>query len=113
MKSIIVILFVLIASSSFAQRHVKNNIPGEMKYSAEDSVVTNTTNNMIHLYGKATFNFGNIYFAADKISIDQYNKQVVATGHLNIISVPMIKSNVNSKNNLLRYTFGDKSVSIE
>ncbi len=113
MKVVLLTIFTFIAYTSFAQKQADNFMLGEIKYSAEDSIVTDSKNNTIHLYGKAAFENDKVHFTANKITIDKNSKKVIATGLLAVISTPMVKSNVNSKNTVLRYTIGENSVLIE
>lgn len=113
MKNLILILFVFIGYNSFAQRPIDNFLPKEIKYSAEDSVVTNANTNTIRLYGKATFEDDIVNFKADEIVIDKNTNKVVATGLVTLVFAPMVKSSVKSTNRKLMYTMGEKFIVIE
>lgn len=112
MKQIVLIVFLFTASASFAQKP-ENVTLGEMKYSAEDSIVTDAENNTIHLYGKATFTDKNVSFTADNILIDKNSKKIVGNGLITVMAASAIKSHVDAKDRILRYTIGERTVLIE
>lgn len=113
MKNIALIFFLFITFNSFAQKPAYNFLLGELKYSAEDSVVTDTKNNTIHLYGKADFKYGQVHFKAEEVIIDRNTKNVIATGLIAIVSVPAVRSSASSTNKILRYTMGEAIVAVE
>lgn len=112
MKNLTLLLFVFISYSCFAQK-LQNDLPKDIKYSAEDSVVTNASTNTIHLYGKATFRDDKVNFKADEIVIDKNTNKVVASGLITLVSAPMVKSSVKATNRKLMYTMGERFVIVE
>ncbi|MES3016365.1 MAG: hypothetical protein V4721_01240 [Bacteroidota bacterium] len=113
MKISILILFMLIALNGFAQKLTDDHKSDEPKYSATDSIVTDVKNNTIHLYGKATFEHDGVNFRADEVIIYTETKKVVGLGSIFIVSVPMIKGSIQSKNKTLLYTMGERMVIVE
>ena len=113
MKNIALIFFLFITFNSFAQKPADSFMLGELKYSAEDSVVTDMNRNTVHLYGKADFKHGLVHFKADEVIINKNTNKVIARGMIAIVSVPSIRSSTNSTNRLLRYTMGDAIVIVE
>ncbi len=113
MKNIILVFFVFITYNSFAQKPVDSFMSEKLNYTAEDSVVSDTKNNTIHLYGKATFEYDKVSFEADEVLIDKNTKKVIATGLTAIRYVPAVKSSANSTNKILRYTIGESIVVVE
>ena len=113
MKNLTLILFVFIAYNCFAQKPQNNFLPKDIKYSAEDSVVSDAKTNTIRLYGKATFEDDKVNFKADEIVIYKNTKKVIATGLIAIVYVPAVKTFVKSTNKILRYTMGEGIVVVE
>ena len=112
MKNLTLLLFVFISYNCYAQK-LQNNLPKDIKYSAEDSVVTNASTNTIHLYGKATFKDDRVNFEADEIVIDKNANKVIASGLVTLVSAPMVKSSVKATNRKLMYTMGERFVIVE
>ncbi|SKB83415.1 OstA-like protein [Daejeonella lutea] len=112
MKGITLILFMFMCTAVYAQKPGKLT-SGEMKYSAADSIVTDTENNTIHLYGKASFQDNNVSFQADNILIDKRSNKIIGTGLIVVTSAQAVKSHADAKNRILRYTIGERVVTIE
>lgn len=113
MKNFILILFVVLGYDCFAQKLQDKFLPKEIKYSAEDSVVTDANANTIRLYGKATFEDNTVNFKAEEIVIDKNTNKVIATGLVTLVYAPMVKSSFRSAGRKLIYTMGEKFVVIE
>ncbi len=112
MKNLALLFFVFISYNCFAQK-LQIDLPKDIKYSAEDSVVTNANTNTIHLYGKAIFRDDKVNFKADEIVIDKNTNKVVASGLITLVSAPMVKSSVKATNRKLMYTVGESFVVVE
>ncbi|WP_411272872.1 hypothetical protein [Daejeonella sp.] len=111
MRTIILLLFVFVSFTSFAQNSDVKVISEELKYTAADSIVVDASNSTIHLYGKADFKYGKVHFVADEIFINRKTKRVIANG-LIAYSVPEVRGNVNSNHKILTYTMGENAVFI-
>lgn len=57
---------------------IKGDIKTTIKYSAEDSIVSNLLNNTVYLYGNAKINYGDIELTAAEIEINQVTSTVTA-----------------------------------
>lgn len=108
MRSILLIVILFMAIEGFAQEKTDARAD-ELKFSARDSIVSDTENNTIRLYGAADFKYGRVHFVAEEIFINRKTKQVIATG-LIAFSVPGIKGNINSTHKILTYTIGEQEV---
>ncbi|MDA0313967.1 MAG: putative LPS assembly protein LptD [Bacteroidetes bacterium] len=58
----------------------KSEIETEILYYAEDSIITNFTENKVYLYKKAWFEYGKMRLDADRIVIDWKNSELYAYG---------------------------------
>ena len=58
----------------------KSDIETEILYYAEDSIITDFTENKVYLYKKAWFEYGKMRLDADRIVIDWKNSELYAYG---------------------------------
>ncbi|WP_416171293.1 hypothetical protein [Algoriphagus boritolerans] len=57
-----------------------SDIQTDILYFAEDSIITDFTENKVYLYKKAWFEYGEMKLEADRIVIDWKNSELYATG---------------------------------
>ncbi|RYX82073.1 hypothetical protein EON73_04480 [bacterium] len=113
MKLLITACFVLIFTKRFSQRKTVFKIPDNLKYSAEDSVITDASSGTLKLYGNAKLQFKNVNIKADKVFFDQKNKQIIATG-LQAYSFPFkLKTSLLNRKKILKYTLDIDTVFID
>ncbi len=61
----------------------KSDLGSTVKYTAEDSIVTDQVNNIVYLYGKARITYDDAAIDADYIRLDQKNHSAYARGNVN------------------------------
>ncbi|RYE36649.1 MAG: LPS-assembly protein LptD [Sphingobacteriaceae bacterium] len=61
----------------------KSGLNSTVKYTAEDSIVTDQVNNVVYLYGKARITYEDAAIDADYIRLDQKNHSAYARGNTN------------------------------
>ncbi len=69
-----------LASLDSAKMMPTSDIKTEILYFAEDSIITDFTENKVYLYKKAWFEYGEMKLEADRIVIDWKNSELYATG---------------------------------
>lgn len=60
----------------------KNGLGSTVKYTAEDSIITDKINNIVYLYGRARITYEDAAIDADYIKLDQNNHQAYARGEI-------------------------------
>jgi len=113
MKNLFALLFVLIACKGYAQDTDPNPTKSDVKYSAQDSIVTNAKSQTVQLFGKAKISSAGFEVNANEIIFDKKNNQITAKG-LDKYSFDkkLIVSN-STKNRILKYKIGSDTVFIE
>lgn len=61
----------------------KSDLGSTVKYTAEDSIVTDQVNNIVYLYGRARITYDDAAIDADYIKLDQKNHNAYARGNVN------------------------------
>lgn len=69
-----------LAALDSAKMMPTSDIKTEILYFAEDSIITDFTENKVYLYKKAWFEYGEMKLEADRIVIDWKNSELYATG---------------------------------
>lgn len=71
------------ASKSDTTSKSKNGLNSEVKYTSEDSIITDKAKNIVYLYGRARITYQDATIDADYIKLDQSNHQAYARGVVN------------------------------
>jgi hypothetical protein len=78
---------VTLALLDSAKNVPKSDIETEILYYAEDSIITDFTENKVYLYKKAWFEYGKMRLDADRIVIDWKNSELYAYGIADSVGV--------------------------